>query len=182
MKTPTLETERLILRPIALSDAPAIQKYFDNWEIIKFTQAPWPFPADGALTHTRDHVLPAVTAGKQISWAITLKGTGEFIGRIDYRFHTHSVDRGFWMAQPFQGRGFMSEAVSVTQDYMFFDCELKEITTENAESNIASSRIAQKSGAVFVRFDPPRGHLPNSRMEVWVIKKEDWAKIRGRSG
>ena len=33
--TPTLQTERLILRPLALSDAPAIQRHFNNWNIIQ---------------------------------------------------------------------------------------------------------------------------------------------------
>ena len=33
--TPTLQTERLVLRPLALSDAPAIQRHFNNWNIIQ---------------------------------------------------------------------------------------------------------------------------------------------------
>jgi RimJ/RimL family protein N-acetyltransferase len=50
MLTPRLETERLILRPMALSDAPAIQRHFNNWNIIQnlATVVPWPYPADGA--------------------------------------------------------------------------------------------------------------------------------------
>src|SRR5690242_7386141 len=35
MLAPTLLTERLILRPLALSDAPAIQRHFNNWNIIR---------------------------------------------------------------------------------------------------------------------------------------------------
>lgn len=47
MQTPQLETERLILRPLALSDAPAIQRHFDNWNIIRHlsTVVPWPYRA-----------------------------------------------------------------------------------------------------------------------------------------
>jgi [ribosomal protein S5]-alanine N-acetyltransferase len=35
MDTPTLHTRRLILRPVALPDAPAIQRHFNNWNIIQ---------------------------------------------------------------------------------------------------------------------------------------------------
>jgi hypothetical protein len=35
MDTPTLYTRRLILRPLALSDASAIQRHFNNWNIIQ---------------------------------------------------------------------------------------------------------------------------------------------------
>ena len=52
MDTPTLQTGRLILRPLALSDAPAIQRHFNNWNIIQnlTSVVPWPYPDDGAET------------------------------------------------------------------------------------------------------------------------------------
>jgi hypothetical protein len=50
--TPILQTQRLTLRPLALSDAPAIQRHFNNWNIIKHLAAvvPWPYPDNGAET------------------------------------------------------------------------------------------------------------------------------------
>jgi hypothetical protein len=50
MQTPLLETKRLMLRPLARSDAPAIQRHFDNWNTIRHlsTVVPWPYPANGA--------------------------------------------------------------------------------------------------------------------------------------
>ena len=50
--TPTLQTERLILRPLALSDAPAIQRHFNNSNIIQHLAqvVPWPYPENGAET------------------------------------------------------------------------------------------------------------------------------------
>jgi [ribosomal protein S5]-alanine N-acetyltransferase len=55
MKTPLLQTERLILRPIAMSDAPAVQRHFNNWNIIRnlSTVVPWPYPPDGAESFIR---------------------------------------------------------------------------------------------------------------------------------
>ena len=50
MDTPLIHTERLILRPLARSDAVAIQRHFNNWNIIQYIAAvvPWPYPDNGA--------------------------------------------------------------------------------------------------------------------------------------
>ena len=63
--TPSLETARLLLRPIELADAPQIQTVFPQWEIVKFlaNKVPWPYPPDGALTFLRHIALPAVERG-----------------------------------------------------------------------------------------------------------------------
>ena len=77
MKTPTLETERLILRPISLDDTPAVQEHINNWNIVRYINAPWPYPDDGALTHTQE-LLQAEEAGNQLIWTVVLKETKEF--------------------------------------------------------------------------------------------------------
>jgi [ribosomal protein S5]-alanine N-acetyltransferase len=48
MTTPTLETPRLILRPLELADATEVQPLFVQWEIVKLlnVRVPWPFPAE----------------------------------------------------------------------------------------------------------------------------------------
>jgi len=47
MAIPTLYTERLTLRAITLDDVPAIQRRFDNWNIIQHltNKVPWPQPS-----------------------------------------------------------------------------------------------------------------------------------------
>ena len=62
---PTLETRRLILRPLELADAERTQQLFPQWEIVKHLAArfPWPFPPDGALIYFRDDALPAIARG-----------------------------------------------------------------------------------------------------------------------
>jgi len=84
MQTPTIETRRLNLRPLALSDAPAIQRHFDNWNIIKnlATLVPWPYPQDGAETFIKrelDKIASAlVDLNKQIPpeipWILRVDG------------------------------------------------------------------------------------------------------------
>ncbi len=184
--TPRLETERLILRPISLSDAPSMQKHFNNWNIIRFlsAQAPWPYPDDGSETFIREIALPAVEKGKAINWVIVPKDgadKGSAIGSIAYRFQDDGiVDRGFWLAEPYWKRGLMSEAVAVTQDFMFFDYGLKSFQVKNAQSNIGSRRVKEKNGGKFIRLEEERcGHL-DEPTEVWEVTLKNWMKIRGK--
>lgn len=82
---PTITTSRLILRPLELSDASAVQDLFPRWEIVRFLapDVPWPYPADGALTFIRDIALPAIQQGKEWHWSIRLKTTPDrLIGMI----------------------------------------------------------------------------------------------------
>jgi ribosomal-protein-alanine N-acetyltransferase len=47
--TPTLETRRLILRPLEIADADEVQILFPHWEIVRYlnNRVPWPYPPDG---------------------------------------------------------------------------------------------------------------------------------------
>jgi len=78
VEIPVLTTPRLILRPLELADADAIQALFPRWEIVRFlaSNVPWPYPADGALTFIRDRALPAMR-----------QGTRNGIGRSGRRKH-----------------------------------------------------------------------------------------------
>jgi len=62
---PTLETRRLLLRPLELADAEQAQILFPHWEIVRHLAdaVPWPYPADGAHCFYRDVALPAVERG-----------------------------------------------------------------------------------------------------------------------
>jgi RimJ/RimL family protein N-acetyltransferase len=55
-KIPSLETARLLLRPMELADVPQVQTIFPRGEIVKYLngKVPWPYPAKGAETFFRD--------------------------------------------------------------------------------------------------------------------------------
>ena len=181
MKTPTLETDRLILRPISLDDAPALEKHFNNWDIVKYTMAPWPYPENGVQEHFKE-LMPRIASGEQITWVIVLKGESEAIGRIDYRFFKKPPDRGFWLAKEYHGQGIMSETVEATQDYIFFNLKVDRIVVENLKENIGSGRIKEKTGAKLLKEEPDMysPHIPDAIRQFWELTREDWAKIRGK--
>jgi len=100
-----LQTARLLLRPLQLSDAEQTQRIFPEWEIVKYLNAkvPWPFPADGVLTFYRDVSLPAIARGVEWHWTMRLrKAPEQVVGAIS--LHRGDRDnRGFWIGRPWKG-------------------------------------------------------------------------------
>jgi ribosomal-protein-alanine N-acetyltransferase len=184
--TPTLETERLVLRPLCEDDTPVIQRRFPRWEIVRHLTAhvPWPYPADNAAKHVAQ-CLVEMARGEKCHWAITLKdGPDELIGRIDlWPDDGKSRDqRGFWLDPEFQGRGLMTEAADRVTDFAFRDLGWPHLWLSNAEANGASGRIKEKQGARLVGREPFRYVEGLGTRLVWLIEREAWLARRSSLG
>lgn len=143
-----LTTERLFLRPLDLSDADQAQRLFPTWEIVKYLNArvPWPFPADGVLSFYRDVSFPAMERGDEWHWTLRLKNApDELIGAVSLH-RSDQFNRGFWLGQPWQGKGLMTEAVCATNDFWFDVWGFDALRAHKAAENIASRRISEKTG------------------------------------
>lgn len=180
--TPTLFGADILLRALTIADAPAIQKYFPHWAIVKnlSTRIPWPYPEDGAFQFLSQLVLPKIISGEMYGWAICeKKSPNHLIGAISYcSTEPRELQRGFWLAQEFQGRGYMTQAVCLVQDFLFFECSIPELYFMNAVENMASSRIKQKTGAIYVgpiTFEHLSGGTDS---ELWKLTREDWMRFR----
>jgi RimJ/RimL family protein N-acetyltransferase len=184
--TPVLETARLILRPLELRDAPAIQREFPRWEILEHLHAgiPWPYPADGALTNTRES-LEKRERGEKFYWVITLKGgDDEAIGRIDlWPPEGDGRDmRGFWLARAWWGQGLMTEAAEAVTGYAFEVLEWPYLHLNNALANRGSHRIKEKQGAEIVDV-LPHPYMSGEGLRVtWILRREAWLARRGMAG
>lgn len=176
MNVPTLETLRLLLRPLELADAEAAQDLFSEWEIVKYlnSRVPWPYPADGALTYYRDVALPAVERGEQWIWAIHLKGGPEhMIGSISL-MKGETENRGFWLGLPWQGRGLMTEAADIVTDYWFDVLGFPILRIPKAIANTTSRRISEKQGMRVVGIEERDYVSGRLRSELWEITREEW--------
>jgi ribosomal-protein-alanine N-acetyltransferase len=179
---PTLETRRLVLRPLELADAEHIQALFPQWEIVKYLAKviPWPYPAGGALAYIRDQALPARERGEEWHWTLRLKDApGQLIGCISLMRHINH-NRGFWLGLPWQGRGLMAEAVEAVTDYWFNELGFEVLRAPKAVANTASRKISEKSGMRVVAVEEREyvgGRFPS---EIWEITAEEWRARRSR--
>ena len=173
--TPTLETRRLILRPLGLADAAQTQRLFPYWEIVRFLAnvVPWPYPADGAYAYYRDIALPSVERGEAWYWSLRLKEDPcQLIGVISLA--TGETNRGFWLGLQWQGRGLMMEAADAATDYWFEVLKFPVLRVPKAIENSGSRRISEKQGMrviATVERDYVSGRLPS---EIWEITADEW--------
>lgn len=178
--TPTLETRRLLLRPLELADAEAVQRLFPQWEIVRYlaSHVPWPYPPDGALSYFRDIALPAMARGEEWHWTLRLKTEPEQLIGCSALLHNADNNRGFWLGLPWQRQGLMTEACEVVTDYWFDVLGFPLLRVPKAISNESSRRISEAQGMRVVERgerDYVSGRLPT---EIWEITAEEWARRR----
>ncbi len=173
---PTLETARLILRPLELADADQVQILFPQWEVVRYlaNQVPWPFPSDGVYRYYRDTALPATASGAAWHWTLRLKSDpDQIIGSIAL-MKSEETNRSFWLGLPWQGQGLMSEAAEAVTDYWFNTLEFPVLRVPKAIANAASRRISEKQGMRVIATeerDYVSGRFPT---EVWEITADEW--------
>lgn len=178
-----IETERLILRPLEMADHAAIQKYFPHWNIVQHLSAhaiKWPYPDDGAQKFLQNIALPAMKRGEDWYFGITEKGgKGEVIGVVHLRKDTAAGNRGVWLGEAFQGKGYMKEAVAALNDHAFAELGFEKLIIKNAEENIASRKLKEKTGAKLLETRPASHYLGGCQVqEVWELTAADWHAYR----
>ena len=111
---PRLKTERLLLRPLSLADAAAIQQYASNRQVADTTiSIPHPYP-DGEAEKYIPKQIVEQKQGRSVTFAIALKPKSDLIGIVEFRDiePEHSAaELTYWLAATAWGKGYMSEAL-----------------------------------------------------------------------
>ncbi len=146
---PTLQTERLILRPLTPEDAPTIQRLAGRREIADTTiSIPHPYSEEQArewIAKTSE----AFIAGREASFGIQLKHQPEIVGAVGLRdidgIHLHA-EMGCWIGVEWWGKGYATEASSAILRFGFEQLGLNRIYAHHMVRNPASGRVLTKIG------------------------------------
>jgi [ribosomal protein S5]-alanine N-acetyltransferase len=144
-------TDRLLLRQIALADAPGVLQLRSNEEVMKYINRP--------LTRTLEEaeswiniIIEALWKNDGITWCICLKDApAEHVGsiglwRIDKE--NHRAEIGYMLEHSLQGKGIMYEALKKVLEYGFMEMKLHSIEAHIDPRNAASAALLKKAGFV----------------------------------
>lgn len=178
---PPLSTARLILPPLDVRDAEAVQRIFPQWEVVRYLadQVPWPYPPDGARHYLEQVAIPAMRRGTQWHWSIRTRAEPDrLIGIVSLMDDEAGNNRGFWLDPACRGRGYMTEASEAATAYWFEALGKPVLRAPKAVANIASSNISLRGGMRLVGTEERgyvSGRLPT---EIWEITREEWLARR----
>jgi ribosomal-protein-alanine N-acetyltransferase len=179
MPRPTLTTERLVLRPFAIEDAPAVQRLAGAREVAESTLLiPHPYPEGAADEWIRGHDEQSVNH----IFAIARRDGGEVMGAIGLHLERahERAEIGYWIGVPYWGNGYVTEAAAAVVGYAFEHLGVHRVFAYHFARNPASGRVLAKIG---MRPEGTmRQHLVKwgERVDVhyYGILREDWLNRR----
>ncbi|VTG31396.1 acetyltransferase [Streptococcus pneumoniae] len=158
---PSIETERLLLRPVTLDDAEAMFDYASDKGNTRYT-----FPTNQSLEETKNNIAQFYLVNPLGRWGIELKSNGQFIGTIDL----HKIDSvlkkaaiGYIINKKYWNQGLTTEANRAVIELAFEKIGMNKLTALHDKANPASGKVMEKSG---MRF-PMQNH-----MLVWTSMKK----------
>ncbi|MEM8703461.1 MAG: GNAT family N-acetyltransferase [Pseudomonadota bacterium] len=137
-----IETNRLVLRRPSLADVDRVTDLAGAYEVSKWlTRVPWPYQRSHAVAWIES--AAAADASELTFFMDDGSGAIGAVGLANWR-ETPSI--GYWLGQPYWGRGLMSEAVDAVLGFAFDRLGASEVRSSVFDHNHASLRLQQKFG------------------------------------
>lgn len=148
-ETPSLETQRLVLRRITRDDHRDWMAVWNSLGVLDYLVdfARNPDDEDGQEIIRWAEKIFAEQSG--IRWAIALKPSDRLIGTCGfhiYNRHNRRAEIGYELHSDYWRRGIMSEALGALLRFCFDGLKLHRVEADVTEGNAASAALLKKMG------------------------------------
>ena len=166
---PTIETERLILRPFKIEDAKDIFAYASDGENTRYMMFERHKSVDDALTFINSE-LKNYEKGNCYDYAFVLKETGGVIGSGGSMAVNipHSAEIGYIINKKYWCRGLVPEAMSALVDYFTKELKIKRIEGKHFVGNDKSGRVMEKLG---MQYEGTMRQKVSAQGRYWDVKQ-----------
>lgn len=145
---PTIETQRLLIRPLAMSDDEAIFAYASDPEVTRHVI----FETHRTIEDSRTFIQKALDMYEKCEpcpLAIALRKGGKMIGSIGYHnwnpLHRR-IEIGYALSKEYWNQGIVTEAAGALINALFSGLELVRIEALCDHRHTASARVMEKVG------------------------------------
>ena len=174
---PTLETERLILRPPAVEDFPRWAEFMADPETARFIGGVQP---KAQVWRTLCSVAGMWALTGEGMFSVIEQSTGRWIGRIGplHPYGWPGREVGWSLHRDATGRGYAVEAAAAAMDYAFdvlgWDDVIHCIDPDNRASAAVAERLGSRNRGPGVLPEPMQDH----RIDLWGQTRDEWALNR----
>lgn len=148
IQQPTIFSERLILRPFRLTDAPVVRKLAGDKAIADTTiRIPHPYKEGLAEKWIETH-RKAFVRDQFVVFAVVRRRRERLIGAISLTLDrwNESTELGYWIGRRYWNRGYATEAAEIMLMYGFNELGVNKIHAHHFVRNPASGRVLEKIG------------------------------------
>jgi [ribosomal protein S5]-alanine N-acetyltransferase len=135
------------LRPWAVSDKAALVRYANNWNVARSLRDLFPFPYTEA---DADRWLARAAGSAAAPGIYAIEVGGEAAGCVAVERQADverlSAEIGYWLGEPFWGRGIMTEAVARLTALALAESDIVRLFAPVFAWNAASMRVLEKNG------------------------------------
>jgi RimJ/RimL family protein N-acetyltransferase len=143
-----LDCGQCTVRDWRTTDKPSLLRHANNRNVWRNLTHRFPHPYTEA--DADDWLSLAANAPNATAWCIDVGG--EAVGGIGLRVgegvYAKTAEFGYWLAEPFWGRGIMTAAVQATSEYALDQFDLVRLESPVFEWNPSSMRVLEKCGFV----------------------------------
>jgi RimJ/RimL family protein N-acetyltransferase len=137
---------RCTLRPWRVGDEPSLERYANNRNVSRNLRDAFPYPYTAA--DAKDWIALTATRTPVQDFAVVVDGVaagGIAVTPKDGE-RRRTAEIGYWLGEPFWGRGVATEAVRAMTDYAFATFDIVRLEAGVFDWNPASARVLEKAG------------------------------------
>ena len=142
-----LATERLVLRPWRKGDEEALVRHANNRKVSINLRDHFPHPY--TMEDARSWIERCLAASEPPA-TLAIEHEGEPIGGVGLQpladVARFTAEVGYWLGEPFWGRGFATEALIRLTGYAFERFAFERLEAWVFATNPASARVLEKAG------------------------------------
>ncbi|WP_197686001.1 GNAT family N-acetyltransferase [Actinoplanes derwentensis] len=167
-----IRTDRLLLRELRETDVPEVVAGASDEVTQRWLPLPWPYTEQHAtLFVTR--LAPALrVSGHGV--VRVLEYDGYFAGVIDLKrtdWTARVTEIGYWSMPGFRGLGLATEAASALTRWALEDLGFERVELRVPPGNLASNRVAVKSGFVLEGVARNAGQVRTGRVDLAIYSR-----------
>jgi len=147
-----LTLSKSTIRSLRPEDAPSLTKHIGTYSVARnMSLIPHPYSLNDAVEWIAKCVAPPV----ETHFAIVVNE--EPVGGIGFTLldpertgvSRYTAEFGYWLGEPFWGRGIATEAATALPEWAFQNLDLVRIFAAVHARNPASARVLEKAGFIF---------------------------------
>lgn len=171
-----LDFQNYLIRSFKIDDIDSLTKYANNYKIAKYLKTGFPFPY--TKKHAEEWITITSTQKPELNFAIA--NGEEVIGAIGAKlkndFSIYNPEIGYWLGEPFWGKGIATDAVVTFCNYLFNNFNFNRLSANVFEGNEASKKVLEKSGFVLEGNKRKAVYKENNFLDLYIygLLKEDF--------